>query len=558
MSNQRKIQSWLPLLLSVVMVAGIGLGFKIYDELYNPDLVRDEWYDKERSLDIFDGNFEGGMDSAALNMFMDFKVTSLDELNELIKARYIDSLSADSLEGDAITAMIRKLDPHSQYIPPIKSSEVKADLSGNFSGIGVEYQIIHDTVIIVGIIPKGPAAQAQLQEGDAILAINDSVITGKKPNNSQLRQMLRGNKDSKVTLRISRNNTVITRELIRGTIPQPSLDAAYILAPQVGYIRLNRFAETTYKEFMEATDSLLIKGMKKMILDLRGNGGGLLDEAVKIGDEFLAEGKTIVSVEGRSIKNEVFRTTKPGLFESGELVVLLDEQSASASEVLAAALQENDRAILVGRRSFGKGLIQEQYPLGDGGFLRLTVARYLTPLGRNIQKPFGKDNLAYQHEIWNRLLKDTGLRQQTDTAGKRYFTTPKGKKVYETGGLIPDVAVAFDSTRVPADLARIFNSPLLLETGYQIYHSKKKLVNEYASPLDFYKGFTFDKTDKDLIIKLINSDSTTAGKPLKPSSQVLLNNRLKAVIARYKWKNNAFFEIINQNDPVIKKALLQL
>lgn len=557
MSNQRKIQSWLPLLLSAVMVAGIALGFKIYDELYNPDSFRDDWYDQETILNWPDSNQEG-LDSATESMFMEFKLSGLDDLHELIKARYIDSLPDDSLQGDAIAAMIRKLDPHSQYIPPVKSSEVKADLSGNFSGIGVEYQIINDTVIIVGIVPKGPAAQAQLQEGDAILAINDSVITGKKPNNSQLRQMLRGSKDSRVKLRIARNNGIITRELIRGTIPQPSLDAAYMLAPQVGYIRLNRFAETTYKEFMEATDSLLIKGMKKMILDLRGNGGGILDEAVKIGDEFLPEGKIIVSVEGRSIKNEVFRTTKPGLFETGTLVVLIDEQSASASEVLAAALQENDRALIVGRKSFGKGLIQEQYPLANGGFLRLTVARYLTPLGRNIQKPFGKNNLAYQHEIWNRLLRDTGINQQTDTAGKKYFTTPKGKKVYETGGLIPDLAVAFDSTRVPADLIRIFSSPLLLETGYHIYHSKKELISKYAGPTDFYQKYTFDKLDKALITKLINSDSANASKPLKPASQVLLHNRLKAVIARYKWKNNAFYEIINQNDPVVKKAIQQL
>jgi carboxyl-terminal processing protease len=557
MSNQRKIQSWLPLLLSAVMVAGIALGFKIYEELYNPDSYRFNWYNQETILNWPDSNQEG-LDSATKSLFMEFKLSGLDDVQKLIKARYIDSLSEDSLQGDAIAAMVRKLDPHSQYIPPIKSSEVKADLSGNFSGIGVEYLIIKDTVIIVGIIPKGPAAQAQLQEGDAILAINDSVVIGKKLNNSQLRQMLRGSKDSKVRLRIARNNEIITRELIRGTIPQPSLDAAYMLAPQVGYIRLNRFAETTYKEFMEATDSLLIKGMKKMILDLRGNGGGILEEAVKIGDEFLPEGKIIVSIEGRSIKNEVFRTTKPGLFETGTLVVLIDEQSASASEVLAAALQENDRALLVGRRSYGKGLIQEQYSLANGGFLRLTVARYLTPLGRNIQKPFEKNNLAYQHEIYNRLLRDSGINKQIDTAGKKYFTTPKGKKVYETGGLLPDVAVALDSTRVPADLVPIFSSPLLLETGYLIYHSKKELISKYAGPMDFYQKYTFDELDKSLITKLINSQSTKASKPLKPASLVLLHNRLKAVIARYKWKNNAFYEIINQNDPVIKKAIQQL
>ncbi len=527
----KKIQAWLPLLLSVVMIFGMLTGYQLFREL---------------------GGQNQANNGGSLGFLKTSNGNSLQQVLDLIELKYVDTLKTDQLEISGIEALIANLDPHSQYIPAVKMADVSADLSGNFSGIGVEYQLIEDTVIVVAVIEKGPADIAGIEEGDALLAVDDSTIAGVEITPPQLRLLLRGQANSKVNLKLLRDKKTLVKTVQRGSIPQPSVDAYYMMDTVTGYIKLNRFAETTYFEFMDAATDLQKAGMKKMVLDLRGNGGGLLEEATNIADELLEDGSTIVSMRGKGIKSQIIYSTKPGIFEKGQLVVLIDEQSASASEVLAASLQENDRAIIVGRRSFGKGLVQEQYPLANQGALRLTVARYYTPLGRSIQKPYAESRSAYQHEVTERYNNGNSL-LQTDTAGKKIFTTRNGKKLYEGGGVTPDYPMPIDSMRLTISLVDIYNSGKLLEETYRIFHRDKNQITKYKNPVDFYKNYRIPSADLNRIELLGSTDSLPAVK-LSDEDKRLLEIRVKALVARYYWRSKAFFQLLNMTDPTIQFA----
>lgn len=481
------------------------------------------------------------------------RTSSLQQVLDLVNLKYVDTLSLDSIEYAGIESITGRLDPHSVFIPASEIAEVEADITGNFSGIGVEYQMMSDTLMVVNIIEKGPAANAGLLAGDAIVAVNDSSIAGKKLDGRQLRSMLRGKRGSTVRVTLVRDGKVLEKTITRGEVPLPSVDAWYMIAPGTGYIRLNRFAETTFFEFMDAATALNEKGMKKMVLDLRGNGGGLLDEATKIADELLEDGLTIVSTKGAKVKPQTITATKPGLFEKGEIVVLIDEQSASASEVLAAALQEHDRATIVGRRSFGKGLVQEQFNLSNGGALRITVARYYTPLGRSIQKPYENGQEAYSQEIIDRIHnRSTG--QQTDTAGKKIFITRKGKKLYESGGITPDFMVAFDSLTPSPLLLRIYRNDLVSDLVFGLYRSSKTAISGYANPVAFDTGFAFTPAIWQQIELRAALDSINLS-GLKQADRIILENRMKALLARFRWRNTGYFQLVNRRDPAVLKAL---
>jgi carboxyl-terminal processing protease len=527
MFNSRKIQSWLPFLLSIMIIVGMAIGFRLYRHI--------EWRDRPSA---------GGNSS------------STQQVLDLIKFKYVDSISLDTIELAGLQALTEKLDPHSVFIPMENLSEVEAELTGHFSGIGVEYQMIRDTMVVVSIIDKGPAAQAGIQTGDIFIAVNDSAIAGQKITDQKLRGMLRGKRASKVKVTLLRNGGKIEKEIIRGDVPMPSLDAFYMIAPGVGYIKLNRFAETTFFEFMDAASALNKKGMQKLILDLRGNGGGLMEEATKIADELLEDGLTIVETKGAKLKTQSTIATKPGLFEKGSIVVLLDEQSASASEVLAGALQDHDRATIIGRRSFGKGLVQEQYRLANGGALRLTVARYYTPLGRSIQKPYDNGTTAYKMEVLERFHAGSTA-YQTDTAGKKIFTTRKGKKLYESGGISPDIWVPFDSTLLPAPLVRVYNSNLMNEWVYDIFKMQRSKLNEFKTPTEFSGNFQLNDTDWQQLQNRASIDSIVL-KPFKENEKQQLALRVKALFARYRWRNQGYFEILNTEDPTITTAIQYL
>lgn len=529
MLNSKKIQSWLPLLLSIMVVVGMVIGYKLFQHM--------AW--REGSIGRKSGN-------------------SVQQVLDLVKYKYVDSIALDSIEQQSIFAITEQLDPHSVFIAAQEMADIQADLTGNFSGIGVEYQMIRDTLVVIRVVEKGPAAQAGIQSGDLFIAVNDSVIAGKKLTDNTLRNLLRGKRASKVSVTLVRDGKLIKSEITRGNVPMPSLDAFYMVSPGLGYIKLNRFAETTFFEFMDAATALNKSGMKKLILDLRGNGGGLMEEATKIADELLEDGLKIVETKGANIKTQTVMATKPGLFENGHLVVLIDEQSASASEVLAGALQDHDRATIIGRRSFGKGLVQEQYGLANGGAIRLTVARYYTPLGRSIQKPYTNGNEVYRNEIINRFH-DVNKEEKniTDTAKAKKFVTRKGKVLYEAGGILPEIMVPFDTTLFKSALIRWFNSNQMNEMVFELFKIKKEDLKKQGSVQAFSNTFQIENENWQTLVRQISRDSLPVVK-LTEKEKHFIETRLKAQLARFRWHNQGYFEIMNVEDAAFNSAVTYL
>ncbi len=522
--TERKIQSWLPLLLGVTLALGMAGGYRLYRHMGSSGSV-----------------FSRGSDG------------SMQQVLNLIKQKYVDSIGTDSLEMTGIESITGMLDPHSVFIPKMQMEDVDADLAGSFSGIGVEYQMIRDTLMVTAVLEKGPAEKAGLLPGDAIYKVDSAMIAGRKIENRKLRELLRGKSGSTVQVGIVRNGLNLTKEIIRGSVPVKSVDTYYMVQDSIGYIKINRFAETTFFEFMDAAGFLQKNGMKSLILDLRGNTGGLLDEATKIADELLEDGLGIVTTKGNKTRESKVIATKPGVFEKGNLVVLMDEQSASASEVLAGALQDNDRATIAGRRSFGKGLVQEQYMLENGGALRLTVARYFTPLGRSIQKSYGMGNENYSNEIYQRYHQPNEGSIQ-DTAGKKIFFTKKGKALYEAGGITPDIAVPFDTTVLPKSMLRFYASPSFSEITFDLYRQIKSTLQQKSAPLLFDSTFILQEDQWKLIYAKTNADSLNLI-ALKPPEKKMIEARIKAQLARYRWGNEGYYKILNTHDPAFKKAI---
>lgn len=521
----KKLQVWLPLLLSVVMAIGMLAGYQLQKNL--------NWQNKFSSDH--------------------YSSSSLQQVMDLVNLKYVDSVKLDSIETDGIEAIVDELDPHSVYIPPVTLSDVNADLQGNFSGIGVEYQMIHDTLNVVYVVEGGPSDKAGIKIGDQIIKVDTVDIAGKQKQGTDLRNYLRGRAGSKINVTILHEAAQKVVEITRGNIPIPSLDAAYMAAPGVGYIRLNKFAETTYREFMDAATGLQKLGMKKMILDLRGNGGGLLEQATNIADELLPDGDKIVSTRGNHVKTREVIASKPGIFEEGPLVLLIDEFSASASEVLAGALQDNDRGTIIGRRSFGKGLVQEQYNLANGGALRLTVARYYTPTGRSIQKPYAKgQNEKYREEIADRF--HNGDNYVVDTLHAKAYATKAGKKLYEAGGIMPDIIVHFDSTIVTKALVQLYNNNLLNDYVFKVFKQQQPVIKQYKSAVEMASQYALPPDTWAGLQEAARQDSiqlVAIGSKTKQEVEM----RMKALLARYQWRNTGYYEVLNSNDTVYKKAL---
>jgi carboxyl-terminal processing protease len=530
-TNNKKLQAWLPLLFAIVMIAGMVLGYKI------------------RGNTVTVSNF----------FKLPGKRTPLQEVLDLVKMKYVDDIGADTLADDAIQQVLSNLDPHSIYIPPVDLSEINEDLQGNFQGIGVEFQIFDDTVHVVSVLPAGPSDKAGIQVGDKFLKVGDTIVAGNKITNAGIKKLLRGPGSSNVNVLMMHNNKPQTFTIRRGTIPLFSVDAAYILQPGTGYIKINKFSENTYEEFMAATEKLQKAGMQNMVLDLRGNGGGILGEAIDIADEFLDGDKLIVYTEGAHAKKQEFLCKRQGLFEKGKLAVLVDENAASASEVLAGALQDWDRATILGRRTFGKGLVQEQYNLSDGGALRLTIARYYTPTGRSIQKPYTHDGTdSYTDEINKRYQHGELLNADSNKIknGKAY-TTKSGRTVYGGGGIMPDVFVGYDTSRFSKATAAVFASNGINNFVYRYYINNKPALSSYKTPAAFAKQFNYTNTDWDKFINYVRQDSVNISQ-LPASDKVFLNQRLKAYLARYIWRNDGFYQVLNENDIVMKRALEEL
>jgi carboxyl-terminal processing protease len=480
--------------------------------------------------------------------------TSLQEILDLIHKRYVDTVNVPAITDSAIEGVLGQLDPHSAYIPASELAEVNEDLDGNFPGIGIEFNLLGDTLNVVSVVPDGPSERAGLQVGDQFLKVGDSVIAGKKISNETVRKMLRGPEGSQISITIWRNGRQKKVNIVRGLIPLNSLDAAYLLDPRTGYIKLNKFSATTYQEFMQAMDSLKGKGMQQLVLDLRDNGGGYMEQAVDIAEQFLDDNKLIVYTQGINSPKKEYRAEHAGLFEKSKLVVLIDEGTASASEILTGALQDWDRATIIGRRSFGKGLVQEQYSLSDGSALRLTIARYYTPLGRCIQKSYAKGFKVYEDDLFNRIHDGELLNADSNKValGKAYIT-PQGKKVYGGGGIMPDIFVPFDTTEYSPVITRLYRRNTLADFVYRYYVGNRVSLDKYKGPEAFAKDGSGDDALWSALAHFAVRDSVQLQYVPAKDKQMLLA-RTRSLLAHQIWQMEGFYIVYNQNDPMIKKA----
>jgi len=526
----KKLQVWLPLLFAIVMMVGMLIGFRLRGN------IRPTGFFKTR------------------------KQTPVQEVMDLVTMKYVDPIATDTLGENAIDGMLSHLDPHSLYIPPADLSEVNEDLQGNFEGIGVEFQIFDDTVNVMNVLAGGPSDKAGLKVGDKFIKVDDSVVAGNGITNDRIRKLLRGPGASKVTvtlLRAGESGTPRTFAIIRGTIPLPSVDVAYMINKDIGYIRINKFSETTHAEFAQALMKLQGQGLQRLILDLRGNGGGILQESIEIADDFLDGDKLIVYTVGARSPKVEYRCRREGLFEKGKLALLTDEGTASASEVLTGALQDWDRASIIGRRTFGKGLVQEQYQLSNGAALRLTIARYYTPTGRSIQKRYDKGHDDYNEEVMKRFHDGEVLHGDTSSqhAGPAFKTLgPQKRTVFGGGGITPDIFVGFDTSTLSKDVTTLYIDGTLSRFVYTWYVQHIPFFQNFKSPAEFISGYH----DED---RLWNSLVTFAARDtinlrnIPARDKTVLQHRIKALMARQIWRTEGYYEVSNAYDSVIEKAL---
>lgn len=523
--GSKKLQVWLPVLFAVVMVIGMAIGYQLKDKTLG-------------------------------NRFFNLnRRTSLQELLELVKAKYVDKISADSINQVAANELLSHLDPHSVYIPADHLKEVNEELMGNFQGIGVEFQMLDDTVNVMHVMEGGPSEKAGLQTGDKFLKVNDSItIAGKNKMPDDIRKLLRGPMDTRVKVQLLRGNEKKDVVITRGVIPVSPVDAAYMLNATTGYLRINKFAERTYEAFMQGMEKLQKQGMKELVLDLRGNGGGLMKEATDIADEFLSGDKLIVYTEGEHVPRLDYRCRRDGIFENGKLEVLIDEGTASASEVLAGALQDWDRATIIGRRSFGKGLVQQQFQLSDGSAVRLTIARYYSPLGRNIQKPYSKGKEAYEEELSQRFHDGEVVKGDTTRHTGKAYKTPGGHIVYGGGGITPDVFVPFDTTRMDSVSMKLYFKATLSVFVYRYYLQNRAFFDAIKTPGELVKKFIPGEKEWAGLVAYARKDSIDLSRVGGRSKTELLR-RVQALMGRQIWRSGGYFEVSNQYDETVQKAL---
>ena len=481
--------------------------------------------------------------------------SKIDHLLDYIKMQYVDTVNTKQLENKAILSLLKGLDPHSDFIPAEDFSAVNEPLEGNFDGIGVEFNIVNDTIRVVNPIIGGPSEKLGIKAGDKIVKVNGKTVAGIKINNKQVFEKLRGKSGSTVTVSILRSGTggLNDYKITRGSIPIYSIDIAYMIKPGIGFIKISRFASTTYDEYIKAFNDLSKAGMKKLILDLRGNGGGFLKTAVDLADEFLMDGLQIVYTEGRAHPKKVYNATSRGSFEKNEMVVLIDEGSASASEILAGALQDNDRALIIGRRSFGKGLVQDQIDLPDGSAFRLTIARYYTPTGRCIQKPYDKSLDDYYNEEYSRF--ESGELYHADsikTDKSKQYKTPGGKIVYGGGGIVPDIFVSLDTGKYNKTVNHLYYNGVLNGFAFEFADQHRvELMKQYQSK-SFIEKYEVNEAVIDLLKKYI--DTKKVNRKIK-GNEIGLRALLKALIGRNLFDKDAYYPILNQSDDAVQKAV---
>ena len=535
---RNKVQIWLPLIIAVSMVFGTLIGMRLPQ---SAAAVKISKSDAVRDYRLREGKIE--------------------ELLRYIEAKYVDKVDRDKLVDEAIAKLMSQLDPHSSYIPASELEEVNEQLDGKFNGIGVEFLIVKDTAVVVSPMSGGPSEVAGILPGDKIIKVGDSVIVGEKLSNQRIVSFLRGEKGSKVQLSVLRPGSKKLHQywITRDQIPVKSVDAAYMISDRVGYIRVNRFTAQTDKEFLESMRILSEQGhMKDLVLDLRGNPGGYMQMATNMLSQlFPNKGNLLVYTQGRASHRAEFNSNGRVFYPIDKVAVLIDEGSASASEIVAGAIQDNDRGVIVGRRSFGKGLVQEQYQLSDGSALRLTIARYFTPSGRSIQKAYDHGSEEYDRDVEERfkngeLLSANKINIKDST---KYFTT-KGRIVFGGGGIIPDVFVPLDTVQIndfflearqmiPAFVVKYLDKPKREQLSKMGLNAFQKKFNLNEQTFSEFKTYAVQN----------GLDGSTQE---WNTAQKEIARFLKARIAKHLFDDKGFFTVMNHNDPTVQAALKSL
>lgn len=480
-------------------------------------------------------------------------------LMALIDAFYVDSVNLEKLTEDAVIKVLSDLDPHSVYISREEVEEMNEPLEGSFFGIGIQFTIYQDTLMVVSVVPGGPSEKVGLLPGDRIIEVNGENIAGVKLTNTDVRKRLKGEKGTLVRIKVLRDNEPLEFDVIRDKIPLHSIDASYMLDKTTGYIKISRFAANTVEEFEEAVKKLQAEGMKDLILDLQANAGGYMGAAIGISDHMLGDKKMIVYTEGLTSPRREEYATNSGLWKDGRVVLLIDGNSASASEIVAGAIQDWDRGLIVGRRSFGKGLVQRQYPLTDGSLVRLTIAHYYTPSGRCIQKPYQDED--YREELYNRYESGELLNADSIVVNDslKYYTKLKKRSVYGGGGIIPDVYVPIDTSVNYLYFNRLNAKNVIGEyvVGY-VDQNREKLNKEYPTFEKFLKNFRVTDAMVDEIVAKGEKAGIPKDEKLLPPVIPSIKMMVRALMVRDMWDMNEMYRVFNEDNKILQSALKAL
>ena len=476
----------------------------------------------------------------------------------LVKENYVDTVNRDQLLTSAINGMLQSLDPHSVYIPAEELAETNDQLDGDFEGIGIQFNIQNDTIMVVNTVPKGPSEKIGIMAGDRIVKVDDKNVAGVKITNKEVMKKLKGKRGTKVKVGIKRRGVskITDFTIERDVIPTYSVDIAFMASPTTGYVKIAEFSATTGEEFIKASDKLLSQGMKEMILDLRGNPGGYLDAAVEIVDEFLPKGKMIVYTKGRKYQNQEYKSTAEGRLGNIKIAVLIDEWSASASEIVAGAIQDNDRGIIIGRRSFGKGLVQNQFPLKDGSAVRLTVARYYTPSGRCIQRPYQGSLEDYYTELLTRI--EHGELEHPDSihfADSLKFKTSLGRTVYGGGGIMPDIFIPLGKNENNTWFNALFNMGLINQFAFKFADENRVQLKSTYNTNSFIKSFSISDKLFNELVEFAEKSGLKRDNAKIAFSKEKTKAWLKSFIGRSIFGDSVFYPIWLQYDDTFKKAL---
>jgi carboxyl-terminal processing protease len=531
MGNSRRPLIYLPIAFALVLVTGILTGFY----LFRSEFVQNH---------AFMGRVKSG--------------NTLNELIRFIDNNYVDSVDVQKLNNEAITGMLLSLDPHSVYIPASDFADANDPLMGNFEGIGVQFKIERDTVMVINTIPGGPSEKVGLLAGDRIVKVDGKNIAGIKIVNEKVMKLLKGPKDTKVKVGIYRKGLKKINDftITRGVIPTWSIDISYAVNKEIGYIKLSKFSATTGDELHEALVDLKEKGIKKLILDLRGNSGGYLNEAISVSDEFLPDNKLIVYTQGLHRPKQINKSTAEGVWDKLAVVVLIDEGSASASEIVSGAIQDNDRGTIIGRRSFGKGLVQEQVSLSDGSALRLTVARYYTPTGRSIQKPYTKGAEEYYMEYYHRMT--DGELETSDSIklnDSLKYKTPGGKTVYGGGGIMPDIFVPVEKNPNLKFYNESVNKGILYQFAFDYTDGNRANLMAFKNAAQFDNSFQVTEAIYNEFIVYAAKNEIKYPPSETSSSKEKIKELMKSYIARNLFDSKGFYPIYLRSDKTFQKAM---